>query len=154
MYGAILGDIIGSPYEFNRGNKTKDFPLFSKESGYTDDTVMTLAVADAAQTVDAGQTLESHLLLTTQVTLDEDVVAGDCLHNLGQLSVGKRARAQIRRDTGLLKHLLSRGGPDAVDVAKGGLNALLIGYFDTEKTSQSGVCFLFVCSFAAFRQRF
>lgn len=44
MIGAILGDIIGSPYEFDRGNKTKDFPLFSPNSTYTDDTVMTLAV--------------------------------------------------------------------------------------------------------------
>lgn len=44
MIGAILGDIIGSPYEFDRGNKSKDFPLFSKKSTYTDDTVMTLAV--------------------------------------------------------------------------------------------------------------
>lgn len=47
MYGAILGDIIGSPYEFDRGNKTKEFPLFSKHSEFTDDTVMTIAVADA-----------------------------------------------------------------------------------------------------------
>jgi ADP-ribosylglycohydrolase len=47
MYGAILGDIIGSPYEFDRGNKTKTFPLFSKYSEFTDDTVMTLAVAEA-----------------------------------------------------------------------------------------------------------
>lgn len=47
MYGAILGDIIGSPYEFDRGNKSKDFPLFSEESAFTDDTVMTLAVAEA-----------------------------------------------------------------------------------------------------------
>ena len=47
MYGAILGDIIGSPFEFDRGNKTKDFPLFSKESTFTDDTVMTVAVAHA-----------------------------------------------------------------------------------------------------------
>lgn len=47
MYGAILGDMIGSPYEFDRGSKTKEFPLFSKYSTYTDDTVMTLAVADA-----------------------------------------------------------------------------------------------------------
>lgn len=47
MYGAILGDIIGSPYEFDRGNKTKDFPLFSKGSYFTDDTVMTIAVAEA-----------------------------------------------------------------------------------------------------------
>ena len=47
MYGAILGDIIGSPYEFDRGNKTKDFPLFSGHSEFTDDTVMTIAVAEA-----------------------------------------------------------------------------------------------------------
>ncbi len=47
MYGAILGDIIGSPYEFDMGDKTKDFPLFSEESHFTDDTVMTIAVAEA-----------------------------------------------------------------------------------------------------------
>ena len=48
MYGAILGDIIGSPYEFDYRNiKTKEFPLFSEESEFTDDTVMTIAVADA-----------------------------------------------------------------------------------------------------------
>ena len=47
MYGAILGDIIGCPYEFDRGDKTKEFPLFSEGSGFTDDTVMTLAVAEA-----------------------------------------------------------------------------------------------------------
>ena len=47
MYGAILGDIIGSPYEFDLGDKTKDFPLFSMNSTYTDDSVMTLAVAQA-----------------------------------------------------------------------------------------------------------
>jgi hypothetical protein len=47
MYGAILGDIIGSPYEFDRGAKIKSFPLFVKKSRFTDDTVMTVAVADA-----------------------------------------------------------------------------------------------------------
>lgn len=47
MYGAILGDIIGCPFEFDRGEKTKNFPLFSAESEFTDDTVMTLAVAEA-----------------------------------------------------------------------------------------------------------
>ena len=47
MYGAILGDIIGSPYEFDMGDKTKEFPLFSQQSHFTDDSVMTLAVADA-----------------------------------------------------------------------------------------------------------
>lgn len=47
MYGAALGDMIGAPYEFDRGEKTKDFPLFTAESTYTDDTVMTVAVAEA-----------------------------------------------------------------------------------------------------------
>ena len=47
MYGAILGDIIGSPYEFDMGDKIKEFPLFSKRSEFTDDSVMTIAVAEA-----------------------------------------------------------------------------------------------------------
>ena len=47
MYGAILGDMIGSPYEFDRGNKTKDFPFFDKGCSFTDDSVMTVAVAEA-----------------------------------------------------------------------------------------------------------
>ena len=46
MLGAIIGDIVGSPYEFDEYNiKTTDFPLFSEESEITDDTIMTLAVA-------------------------------------------------------------------------------------------------------------
>ena len=47
MYGAILGDMIGAPYEFDRGGKTKDFPMFTDESQFTDDSVMTIAVAEA-----------------------------------------------------------------------------------------------------------
>ena len=57
MYGALLGDIIGSPYEFDMGDKTKDFPLFSRRSIYTDDSVMTIAVADALMA--AGKDPES-----------------------------------------------------------------------------------------------
>ena len=47
MYGAILGDIIGSPYEHDQDSKTKDFKLFRRRSRFTDDSVMTIAVADA-----------------------------------------------------------------------------------------------------------
>ena len=46
MLGAIAGDIIGSVYEF-RPIKTKDFPLFGPHSRFTDDSVLTIAVADA-----------------------------------------------------------------------------------------------------------
>ncbi len=46
MLGAIIGDIAGSTYEFN-GIKTKDFELFSDGCTFTDDTVLTIATADA-----------------------------------------------------------------------------------------------------------
>jgi len=47
MYGALSGDMIGAPYEFDRGGKTKEFPLFGRESHFTDDSVMTVAAAEA-----------------------------------------------------------------------------------------------------------
>lgn len=47
MYGALLGDIIGSPFEFDRGNKSKDFEMFNDKVGFTDDSVMSVAVAQA-----------------------------------------------------------------------------------------------------------
>ena len=70
MYGAILGDIIGSPYEFEMGNKSKDFPLFIGQSHFTDDSVMTLAVAAAFLEVPEGaddKTVRSALVKKMQV---------------------------------------------------------------------------------------
>ena len=46
MIGAIIGDIVGFVYEWNN-NKSKGFPLFDEKCFFTDDTVMTIAVADA-----------------------------------------------------------------------------------------------------------
>lgn len=46
MIGAIIGDIVGSRFEFNNTNRT-DFELFTPECSYTDDTICTIAVADA-----------------------------------------------------------------------------------------------------------
>lgn len=46
MMGAIIGDVIGSPYEF-RSDKTKDFPLFIPNCRATDDSVLTIAVGCA-----------------------------------------------------------------------------------------------------------
>ena len=53
MLGAIIGDIVGSRFEFDRGHKSKDFELFTSECDYTDDTVMTVAVAEAL--LDSGK---------------------------------------------------------------------------------------------------
>ena len=46
MIGAILGDIVGSIYEFDN-IKTKEFELFDKECFFTDDSVMTISTAEA-----------------------------------------------------------------------------------------------------------
>lgn len=45
MMGAIIGDIVGSVYEWHN-IKTKEFPFFRDDCFYTDDTVMTIAVAE------------------------------------------------------------------------------------------------------------
>jgi ADP-ribosylglycohydrolase len=46
MIGAIVGDVVGSPYEY-RPHKSVDFPLLQRESFFTDDTVLTIAMARA-----------------------------------------------------------------------------------------------------------
>ena len=46
MLGAIIGDIVGSRWEFDPTNDY-DFEMFSEENSFTDDTVCTIAVADA-----------------------------------------------------------------------------------------------------------
>lgn len=46
MLGAIIGDIVGSRFEFNNTNDM-NFKLFTDESTYTDDTICTVAIADA-----------------------------------------------------------------------------------------------------------
>ncbi len=59
MIGAIAGDIIGSIYEFNN-IKTKDFELFGEGCDFTDDTVLTVAVA---KWLLGGGDLDDHLCL-------------------------------------------------------------------------------------------
>ena len=46
MLGAIIGDIVGSRFEFDNIYKT-DFELFTSECAFTDDSICTIAVADA-----------------------------------------------------------------------------------------------------------
>jgi len=60
MLGAIAGDIIGSPYEF-LSFKEYDFPLFNEKSDFTDDSVLTVAVADALMhDLEIASTLKSY----------------------------------------------------------------------------------------------
>ncbi len=55
MLGAIIGDIVGSRWEFNPTNDY-NFEWLSDENGFTDDTICTVAVADAA----AATAIPSH----------------------------------------------------------------------------------------------
>lgn len=57
MLGAVIGDIIGSVYEFDN-IKTKEFPLFRKECHFTDDTVMTIAVKKSLKDYDENKSLD------------------------------------------------------------------------------------------------
>lgn len=56
--GALIGDIIGSTYESSKRRvKSKDFPLISEHSRFTDDSVMTMAVAHALMKWKKGDTI-------------------------------------------------------------------------------------------------
>ena len=63
MYGAILGDIIGGRFEYidEVNSKSKEFSLFTKKSHYTDDTVMTIAVAETLMSV-SGEEAEDVII--------------------------------------------------------------------------------------------
>lgn len=52
--GALIGDTVGSIYEFDN-IKTTDFPLFSRKSNYTDDSILTMAVASWLVDTDRSQ---------------------------------------------------------------------------------------------------
>jgi ADP-ribosylglycohydrolase len=66
MFGAILGDIIGQPFEFDRGNKSKEFPLFCKNPRFTDDSVMTIAICDGI--LKAGLDADENTMKTSMIT--------------------------------------------------------------------------------------
>lgn len=62
MIGAIIGDVVGSRFEFNN-IKTKDFELITDDSEYTDDTVLTIAVMDI---INSGDTSYENVVKTLQ----------------------------------------------------------------------------------------
>lgn len=62
MLGAIVGDIVGSVYEFDN-IKTTEFALFADKSTFTDDTVMTLAVAKALLESFDGESVSQRALV-------------------------------------------------------------------------------------------
>lgn len=65
MIGAIIGDIVGSRHEFNN-YKAKDFKLLTPKCYFTDDTVMTIAVATAIRIADGKlENLTSELICDT-----------------------------------------------------------------------------------------
>ena len=66
MIGAIIGDIAGSTYEFH-SIKTKDFPLFAPGSSYTDDSLMSIAVASALMQTGEGGDFRASVISSRRV---------------------------------------------------------------------------------------
>lgn len=65
MLGAIIGDIVGSRFEFDQGNKSREFELFTPACEFTDDTVMTVAVAEAL--LDSGKDADEKTIKTNLI---------------------------------------------------------------------------------------
>lgn len=100
MLGAIIGDIVGSVYEWDN-IKTKDFPLFRDDCFFTDDTVMTIAVADAIMQGERemlGSGVSSHgvILVSEDLFIDSMKKWGRLYPNSGY---GGHFRLWIRSDT-------------------------------------------------------
>lgn len=94
MFGAILGDIIGSTHEFDEVTKSKEFTLFGRCNIFTDDTVMTVAIAEAL--MDAGieadiPTIEEHCVRSMQKWGNRYRDAGYGSRFRAWLSMGKDA---------------------------------------------------------------
>lgn len=100
MLGAIIGDIVGSVYEWDN-IKTKDFPLFRDDCFFTDDTVMTIAVADAImqgerETLGSGVSSHGGILVSEDLFIDSMKEWGRLYPNSGY---GGHFRLWIQSDT-------------------------------------------------------
>ena len=88
MYGAILGDMIGAPYEFDQGDKTKDFILFdpSENVHFTDDSAMSLAIAKAI--LEAGPDADEAAMKKAFVACMQDFGRRYAKHEYGARFIG------------------------------------------------------------------
>ena len=107
MYGAIIGDILGSKYEFHN-IKTKNFKLFDEDMFFTDDTVMSLAICRALLKTKPDR---SDLSQLTDFLGDDTEIRGinvqmlrDCI---GRLSAKGRSAASVNRFIASVRTLFS-----------------------------------------------
>lgn len=77
MIGAIVGDVVGSIYEFDN-IKTKDFELFDQDCIFTDDTVMTIAVGKALKLWNRNGDIEKFKNILIEVMHDYGARYDDC----------------------------------------------------------------------------
>ncbi|WP_197089929.1 ADP-ribosylglycohydrolase family protein [Bacillus sp. FJAT-27916] len=84
MIGAIIGDIVGSRFEFNN-HKSKEFELFHEDCRVTDDSIMTLAIAKAL--------METEKVIQSSIAMEDDAeydsllnrMSVTCMHRLGRM---------------------------------------------------------------------
>lgn len=117
MYGAIIGDMIGSIYEWHNIH-TKYFPLIDEKCHFTDDTVMTIATADAL--MEGG-------------TRDDFLVFYHCWGRLySYVGYGHRFKAWLRSDN--YKPINSYGNGSAMRVSP--IADLSLPFFEKQVLAQ------------------
>jgi len=89
-------------------------------------------VAKATVAIDCLETLEVALKFTTKITLDDDLLGRNCGNDRTDLLGRKLLGAGIRVDVGLLENALGGLRANAVNVNKGGFDALVAGDFYAE----------------------
>ena len=133
MYGAIIGDVVGSTYEF-AGRKTKSFPLFPGGSDFTDDTIMTIAVAKTRHTKEEIRDYIREHFYPLDKTLDE--IRPDYeFHGSCQDSVPQSIQAflESKNYEDALRNVISLGGDADTMGAITGAIAWSFYRFQTDK---------------------
>ena len=102
MYGAIIGDIVGSKYEFNN-IKTKDFPFVSQGCKFTDDTVMTVAVAKAI--LRSREKNTSFKRIAADYKIDA-MLPEDFVETIEQFDMARMHRAETYARTGFCSEII------------------------------------------------
>lgn len=71
MFGAIIGDIIGSRFEFFNNSTGKEFDLFNEDCSFTDDSVMTIAICKALMDCNGNYDILSQKVIENMQYLGE-----------------------------------------------------------------------------------
>ena len=89
LYGAVIGDVLGSTFEFNNWLKSpEELPIFPPDAHPTDDSVLTCAVADALIASAVRDDVSEHTLRVDPVQFQTGAVHSQRLATAVDLCAG------------------------------------------------------------------